>query len=101
MEEANDARSSGRRLHAIYLFSRKNFSSKFGDSISLVRMSELAIELYWAIQNIALKMSLSPGYKCGDSFNFHLQKSIARWESRLRSVQMWHDVKYEALDFLL
>ena len=46
-------------------------------------------------------MSLSPGYKCGDSFNFHLQKSIARWESRLRSVQMWHDVKYEALDFLL
>ena len=25
-------------------------------------------------------MSLSPGNKSGDSFNFHLQNSIARWE---------------------
>ena len=28
-------------------------------------------------------MSLSPGNKSGDSFNFCLQKSIARWEPSL------------------
>ena len=29
-------------------------------------------------------MPLSSGNKCGDSFNFYLQKSIARWEPSFR-----------------
>ena len=45
--------------------------------------NELAIEIYWAI---VLKMSLSPGNKCDNSFNSYLQKSIARWEPSFRVV---------------
>ena len=75
--KANDARSSERSLHAISLF-----SSNFGNNISLVRMS-----WKWTFigryKNIALKMWLSPGNKSGDSFDFYLQKSIARWEPSL------------------
>ena len=33
-------------------------------------------------------MSLSPGNKSDDSFNFYLQKSIARWEPNLRGVKL-------------
>ena len=60
-------------------FQERSFSSKFGDNISLVGMSwrQTFIGRH---KNIALKMSLSPGNKSGDSFNFYLQKSIARWE---------------------
>ena len=80
--EANDNRSSERRLHAISLFSRKNFSSKFGDNISLVGMS-WGQKFTWRLKNIALKMLLLPGNKSGDSFNFCLQKCIVRWEPSL------------------
>ena len=64
-------------------FHERIFSSKFGDNISLVGMSwrQKFIRGY---ENIALKMSLSPGNKNGDSFNFYLQKSISRWEPSLR-----------------
>ena len=43
--------------------------------------NELAIEIYY----ITLKISLSPGNKSGDGFNFCLQKSIFRWGPSLRS----------------
>ena len=60
-------------------FHKRSFSSKFSDYISLVGMSwrQKFIGRY---KNIALKMSLSSGNKSGDSFNFYLQKSIARWK---------------------
>ena len=65
-----------------FCFYEKSFSSKFGDNISLVGMSwrQKFIGQY---KNIALKMSLSPRNKSGNSFNFYLQKSIAQWEPSL------------------
>ena len=38
-------------------------------------------------------MSLSPGNKSGDSFNFYLLKSVARWEPILREIcGYWNSV---------
>ena len=54
-------------------FHDRIFSSKFGGNISLVGMSWQS-KCIGRYKNIALKMSLSPGNKSGDSFNFYLQK---------------------------
>ena len=64
-------------------FHDRIFSSKFGGNISLVGMSWQS-KCIGRYKNIALKMSLSPGNKSGDSFNFYLQKSIAQWEPSLK-----------------
>ena len=36
-------------------------------------------------------MSLSPGYKRGDTFNFYLHKSITQWEPRAHA----HNLKFQ------
>ena len=63
-------------------FHERIFSSKFVNNISLVGMSWRYKFIGW-YKNIALKMSLSPAKKSGNSFNFYLQKSIAWWEPAL------------------
>ena len=63
-------------------FHERIFSSKLGDNISLVKMSWRQ-KIIGRYKNIALKMSLSPANKSGDSFNFYLQESIVRWEPSL------------------
>ena len=65
-------------------FHERIFSSKFGDNISLVGMSWRK-KFIGRYKNIALKMSLLLGNKSDNSFNFYLQKSIARWEPSLSS----------------
>ena len=83
--KANGARSSEQRLHAISLFPRKNFLSKFGYNISLMGMNWRLKFVGW-YKNITLEMLLLHGNKSGNSFNFYLQKSIARWEPSLKSL---------------
>ena len=36
-------------------------------------------------------MSLSPGHKRGDTFNFYLHKSITQWEPRAHA----HNLKFQ------
>ena len=42
-------------------------------------------------------MSQSPGKKSGDSFNFYLQKSIARWEPNFKVFWCFQGVEKEWL----
>ena len=68
-------------------FHQRIFSSKFGDNISLVEMNWRK-KFIGRYKNNTLKMSLSPGNQSGDSFNFHLQKRIARWEPSLSTYKI-------------
>ena len=52
-------------------FHQRIFSSKFGDNIILVGMNSRK-KFIGRYKYNTLKMSLSPGNKSGDSFNFHL-----------------------------
>ena len=61
------------------------FSSKFVDNISLVGMCwrQKFIGQY---KNTPLKMSLSPGNKSGNRFNFYLENSVTLWKPSLREI---------------